>query len=287
MRHLRAVPDHALGLGTYESKNINWPTAITTYLETLRAGGSPETTIYTRRQHLEHAAKRIPAAPYEVSSDMLLSYFAAQTWQPETRRGRRATFRNFYAHAMERGHTFTNPAAALPAVKPAQPKPRPAPDSVLLQALAAAGPREQLMIRLAGELGLRRGEVAVIHSSDIVETAAGFSLIVHGKGAKDRTIPLPAGLAAVLRSKGQGFIFPGDDAGHLSPRYVGKLIASIMPEGWTMHALRHRFATRAYSLDNDLLTVQALLGHASPTTTRLYVQLPDAALRSTVERLAS
>lgn len=143
------------------------------------------------------------------------------------------------------------------------------------------------MIRLAGELGLRRGEVAVVHSKDIVKNGAGHSLIVHGKGAKDRLVPLPRGLAVVLREYGDGYIFPGDDNGHLSPRYVGKLISRTMPEGWTMHTLRHRFATRAYALDRDLLTVQTLLGHASPTTTRLYVRLPDEALRATVEKLAS
>lgn len=225
--------------------------------------------------------------PFETTNDQLTHYFAEQEWKPETRRGRRATFRNFYTWAVTTGHTFTNPAEALPTVKPAQPKPRPAPDSVLTAALLKAQPREQLMIRLAGELGLRRGEVAVIHSKDIRETLNGYALVVHGKGSKDRLIPLPSGLAAVLRGHGEGYIFPGDDGGHLSPRYVGKLIARLMPDGWTMHTLRHRFATRAYSLDRDLLTVQALLGHASPTTTRLYVQLPDDALRSVIERLAS
>lgn len=271
---------------TFYETNINWQQATAEYLTHLRAGGSPETTIYTRRQHLEHAAKRIPAAPFDVSPGQLTRYFADQEWKSETRRGRRATFRHFYSWAISAGYTFTSPADALPVVKPAQPKPRPAPDSVFLQAMLKAGPRERLMIRLAGELGLRRAEVAVLHTSDIVETPGGVSLIVHGKGAKDRTIPLPDGLAATLRSHGPGYIFPGDDAGHLSPRYVGKLIARIMPEGWTMHTLRHRFATRAYALDRDLLTVQALLGHASPTTTRLYVELPDDSLRSTVNRLA-
>lgn len=284
MRHLRALPDHR----EYVDKTAHtWAEATTAYLTHLQAGGSPQTTAYTRRQHLEHAAKRLPASPFAITAEDLTEYFAAQTWAQETRRGRRATFRHFYTWAISQGYTHTSPADALPLVKPAQPKPKPAPDSVFMATIMRAKPRERLMIRLAGELGLRRAEVAVIHTSDIIETPHGVSLIVHGKGAKDRTIPLPAGLAAILKSYPPGYIFPGDDNGHLSPRYVGKLIARIMPEGWTMHTLRHRFATRAYALDRDLLTVQALLGHASPTTTRLYVQLPDDSLRSTVERLAS
>lgn len=54
-----------------------------------------------------------------------------------------------------------------------------------------------------------------------------------------------------------------------------------------MHQLRHRFATRAYSVDRDVFTVQELLGHASPATTRRYVLVPRSALRATVKAVAS
>lgn len=60
-----------------------------------------------------------------------------------------------------------------------------------------------------------------------------------------------------------------------------------MPEGWTLHTLRHRFATRAYSIDRDLLAVQTLLGHASPVTTRRYVAVGEDRLRATVLAVAS
>jgi hypothetical protein len=43
-----------------------------------------------------------------------------------------------------------------------------------------------------------------------------------------------------------GWLFPGDEDGHLSPRWVGKLMAGALPDHWTAHTLRHRFATRAY-----------------------------------------
>jgi integrase len=85
----------------------------------------------------------------------------------------------------------------------------------------------------------------------------------------------------------EGYVFPGQDDGHLSPRYVGKLLATLLPEGWTMHTLRHRFATRAYALRSDLLLVQEMLGHASPTTTRRYVEYDRARMRAVVEELAS
>ncbi|MDQ2740537.1 MAG: site-specific integrase, partial [Actinomycetota bacterium] len=58
------------------------------------------------------------------------------------------------------------------------------------------------------------------------------------------------------------------------------------PDQWTMHSLRHRFASRAYAVDRDVLTVQDLLGHASPATTQRYVQLPDDAKRRLIEAVA-
>ena len=56
------------------------------------------------------------------------------------------------------------------------------PDDVWRAALAKASPRELLMIRLAGEAGLRRGEVAKCHRDDLIEDPRGAALIVHGKG---------------------------------------------------------------------------------------------------------
>jgi site-specific recombinase XerD len=50
-----------------------------------------------------------------------------------------------------------------------------------------------------------------------------------------------------------------------------------------MHALRHRFATKAYNIDRDVFTVQQLLGHASPETTQRYVQVSDINMRRLVE----
>ena len=138
------------------------------------------------------------------------------------------------------------------------------------------------MLRLAAELGLRRAEVAVTHSRDIFEDLGGHSLTAHGKGSKDRDVPLPPGLAAQLLAMPYGYLFPGNDGGHLSPRWVGKLVTLLLPDGLTMHTLRHRFATRAYAVDRDVFVVQELLGHASPATTRRYVQVPRAGLRRTV-----
>jgi integrase len=105
---------------------------------------------------------------------------------------------------------------------------------------------------------------------------------VTGKGGKERRIPAHPIIADALRALPRGYVFPGVDAGHLSPDRVGRLMAAALPGDWTAHSLRHRFATRAFAGQRDLLTVQQLLGHASVATTQRYTQVPDDALRRAV-----
>ena len=149
-----------------------------------------------------------------------------------------------------------------------------------------ADARERVMLRLAAEVGMRRAEVAQVHTRDVTEDMVGHSLLVHGKGGRERMVPLPRSLGRTLAEWEPGFIFPGQDHGHLSPRYVGKLMTELLPDGWTMHALRHRFATRLYALRSDLLMVQEALGHSSPTTTRRYIQYDRDRMRAAMEELA-
>lgn len=264
-----------------------WMQVIDSFIRTEAAAGAPATTQRARRDHLMHLARRVGVEPVEVTGDMLLEYVAAQTWANETRRGRRSTFRKFWGWGLNAG-VLTVPAAdALPVVRAGVASPRPCPDGAYQRALMAAQPRERLMLRLSAELGLRRAEVAQIHSRDVVDDLGGVSLRVHGKGNKERTVPLPTGLGAELVSVcDQGFAFPGDDAGHLSPRWVGKLITRLLPAELTMHTLRHRFASRAWSSGVDIWVLQSILGHASSDTTRRYVAIPKSAERSAIEGLS-
>lgn len=267
-----------------------WAETITEWLEHLEAGGVPATTRRTRREHMQRCARAGGwSSPARVSGEGLVRWFARQSWAPETRRSHRATHRAFWAWAVATGRREDSPADALPAVRATAGVPRPVDELSYRAALRDAAPRVRLILRCAAEVGLRRAEIAQVHRRDLLQDLGGWSLIVHGKGDRPRVVPLPAGLAAVIAEQCErwGYMLPGDDAGHLSPRYVGKLAAAALPESWTLHALRHRFATRAYSLDRDVFTVQQLLGHASPATTRRYVALDTSSMRSTVDRVAA
>jgi len=260
-----------------------WATAIHEYLAAQRDAGRPETTIAARRQHLEHLARRVHTDPWRLTGPELRDYTRAQPWMPETRRGRRTTFLSFWRWAVAEGHTLENPATILPPVAASSPNPRPAPDDVYRLALARATDLERIMLRLAADCGLRRAEVARVHSRDLMQDLIGWSLTVHGKGGRVRVVPLTDRLARDLLALGPGYAFPGADNGHLSPRWIGRRISRLLGPDWTMHKLRHRAATRVYQASaGDTFIVQELLGHASPATTRRYVRVPSTAIRAAV-----
>ena len=272
------------------AESWEWVAAVTAFGDWARLSGYPETTIRTRREHLQLVAKAMPHGPWQVAGEDLVGWFADRPWKPNTYRSRRTTLRAFYRWALECGHVETSPAAAIPRGVTPMPNPRPVPNRIYADALTAATPRELLICRLAAEHGLRRAEVAQIHvERDLFEDLDGWTLLVHGKGGKERLVPLLDDVAAALRGRGPGWAFPGRyGPGHLSPRWVGKIIADLLLEDYTMHKLRHRAGTRFYEESGfDLFATQELLGHASPATTRVYVRVNAARLRSTVQKAAS
>ncbi|MDR1393611.1 MAG: tyrosine-type recombinase/integrase [Bifidobacteriaceae bacterium] len=262
----------------------DWQLALDRWTLALRAAGRTQQTIHSRTDQLRRLARFLaPGGPYAVTTVDLISWMGAQTWALETRRSARAAVRAFYAWAAAAGYVNVSPAAGLPAVKAAAPCPRPASEDAIAAALAAAGSRETLVLRLAAEIGLRRAEIAQVHLKDLSRDLLGWSLLVHGKGGKDRLVPLTDGLADAIRlaaGRERGWAFHGDDGGHLSPRWVGKLAARLLPDGVTLHMLRHRFASRAWDGSRDLLTIQRILGHASPATTQRYIAASDQAARA-------
>lgn len=153
--------------------------------------------------------------------------------------------------------------------------------------MLAAPPRVQMMARLAGEVGMRRAEVAVCRREDLVEDYTGWSLIVHGKGNRERLVPITDRMAADIREFcPRGYLFPGNDNGHLSAHHVGKLVGALMPAGWSMHKLRHRFATRGLAATGDLLAVRDALGHRSVATTQIYTAITTDKVRRVTEAAA-
>lgn len=258
-----------------------WRGPVDDFLDFKRAGGVSEQTIRSRWYKLQRLANTVDVAPSEVTTRQLIAYLA-KCKAAETRKAYRNTFSTFFKWCQDFGIRQDNPAAALPSVKRPQPHPKPCPDSAIRDALRKANHAERLMILLAAECGLRRGEICQVHTNDVVAGARGeFTLIVHGKGDKQRNVPLPKGLAREILAA-HGYLFKGRWGGHVEESYVSSHVSKLLPRGYSCHKLRHRFATVAYSDSHDLLAVSRALGHSSTETTECYVALPDGALRELV-----
>lgn len=265
-----------------------WESELGSWQAWLRVSGKPETTLGVRRVQLHRLALDFAhREPWDLTLDDLVVWLMRPGWKPETMRSYRAALRSFWAWGVMTGRTAHNPAAMLPTIKAPQGVPRPAPDTVIAAARVAAPERTALMIRLAAECGLRCCEVAGIHSRDIVADLFGWSLIVTGKGGRERSIPLAPRMALALRSLPAGWAFPNGKGRHLSPHYVSKLLSKALGAGWTAHQLRHRFASTAYAAERDLRAVQELLGHSKPETTARYTAIPEGAKRVAVLAAAS
>jgi len=255
----------------------DWYQAIEAHIVHVRAGGGSSGSVRLRRHCLYDLADQVaPAGPWDVKPAQLAGFLSRQDWSPETRKSARTTLRRFYAWAEDAEHVELSPARKLPTVRIPAGRPRPTPDRVLAEALAAADPRQRLMLLLAAHAGLRRAEVAQVHTRDLVER----ELRVTGKGGVVRVVPIGGELADLLEAAPAGFLFPGRVDGHVSPGYVGFLLKRLLGDEWSGHTLRHRFASRAYAGTRDLRAVQELLGHSKPETTMRYTAIPDGALRA-------
>lgn len=262
-----------------------WDEAIRGWLAVLRLSGLAPTTLKLRRDHVRSIARRSKTThPAGLTRAHLQIICSEQPWSVEHRKAMRTSLNSFGQWALVHGLVDDNVALCLPKVRAPLPRPRPTPDHIWDELLATARPRERLIALLAGEAGLRRAEIAVVHCDDIYHDGQGWALIVHGKGGRQRVVPLTDRLAAEIRTycgvRRNCHLFPGTTDGHLSAHYIGELIADLMPPGWSIHKLRHRAATRGFAGSGNLRAVQEFLGHASVATTERYVAVSSREVRS-------
>ena len=266
-----------------------WTDALDEFAAWMKSRHLLPSTIKLRRHHMTQVARQTGApTPWSLDDRDLSEWMGSHNWGREGARAALASVRMFYRWAELRGYVDVSPATVMGAIATPPPVPRPASEDAYRRALIQADDRTRLMLRLAAELGLRRAEVAGVHGRNIDQDAGGsWWLLIDGKGRRLRRLPLSESLARELRQHGPGHVFPGKVDGHLSPDTVGHLVKNALPDGYTMHQLRHRFATQAWTASRDLFAVQRLLGHSSPNTTQRYVATTDDQLRGVMAAVAN
>lgn len=249
------------------------------YSDSMRAAGRRPLTI---RLHL-HYLKKIDRLGMveEITTEKLEKWLARPGWSPETRKSARGVARAFFrwCHGLE--IIDIDPARNLAPVKVPPGVPRPVPDQMLKDALKKADRRTRLMILFAAKAGLRACEIAALNRKDF----DGLMLHVQGKGGRKRAVPITDTRLKLALLNADPWVFPSFND-HIGAGVVTKHVSEALPEGWTCHKLRHRFASQAYAGTHDLLSVQKLLGHSSPSTTQRYVATPQGALIAAVQAAA-
>ncbi len=151
--------------------------------------------------------------------------------------------------------------------------------------------RDRAVLTLLYGCGLRIGEALALNRADAA-FGRSASLVVTGKGNKQRAVPvLPVVAAAIddylaacpFGGGPEAPLFVGARGGRLGPRQVQGRLQHLraligLPVTATPHALRHSFATHLLAGGGDLRAIQELLGHASLSTTQRYTEVDSAAL---------
>lgn len=158
--------------------------------------------------------------------------------------------------------------------------------------------RDKAVLTVLFSTGMRVSELCSL-DRDRIDTKRG-ELSIRGKGGKIRMVFLSdeakrrvgdyvekrrdADEALFIRIPRSG-VFSKDADLRLTPRSIQRIIkkystkAGIVGKNVSPHTLRHSFATDLLRNGADIRSVQAMLGHASVTTTQIYTHVTDKQLR--------
>jgi len=249
----------------------------------LKAKGCSAKTIDHREKALARLARTLPVPLLEATADMLYDWRLSLTVSNATAAGYISHVREFYRFCVERGLLEASPADGIPV--PAVPRllPRPIATTDLAYALDHATKPIRLMLVLAAWAGLRAKEIACLKADNVRIRDTHPVIIIASDGTKghgERAVPMsPAVIAEFIiagKPPATGPVFPAADGQHFEPHMISKLCNNHLHSlgiASTLHTLRHWCATTAYAVDNDILGVQEILGHAVIQTTANYAKL--------------
>jgi integrase/recombinase XerD len=122
--------------------------------------------------------------------------------------------------------------------------------------------------------------------------------ICHGKGGKDRYVPLPPPILRMLRRhwlthRNPLWLFPSPfqvEKGPMSESGVQRAFRAAVRESdiskhATVHTLRHSYATHLLEAGLNLRIIQSYLGHASPATTAIYTHMTQTSNERTAQTI--
>ena len=161
-----------------------------------------------------------------------------------------------------------------------------------------SGVRDRLIIEMALGTGLRVSELCSLRIENINLKRGQNSLLVkNGKGNKDRLVAFSSNLKNLIgdylnyRSSESPFLFPSERGDKMTRHGISKVFKKLalkasLPSHFSIHSLRHTYATNLYKASGyNLRLVQKQLGHSSITTTSVYSDVISDDLEKAVEKL--
>ena len=266
-----------------------------TMLEELQRRNYSQTTVKAYLHSVEAFAKHFHRPPDQLGPEQIRSY---QVYLLKERKmGVRtvglhtAALRFFFCKTLKRSY----PVEEVPYPK----RPRQLP-IILSQEEAvrlidsASNLFHRAMLMTLYSTGMRRAELCHLKVEDI-DSDRMLVHIRHGKGGRDRSVPLSPKLLETLREywrwmKPQTYLFPGTvNNWRVDKPITPKVLWLACREAAQRaginkpvrpHLLRHSFATHLLEQGADLPTLQALLGHADLKATSIYLHLSERHLKA-------
>jgi len=159
----------------------------------------------------------------------------------------------------------------------------------------ATGHRLGTLTALLADTGCRIDEALSLHWNDI--DFDDLLVLLHGKGRKDRRIPISLELRKRLfvyqrRSKMEGLVFPTQDGTKQGRRNVLRDFKNLCrnlgfePPARSIHAMRHTFAVNYLRKGGSVFHLQKMLGHSTLEMTRRYANLLTNDLQAIHEKVS-
>jgi site-specific recombinase XerD len=164
---------------------------------------------------------------------------------------------------------------------------------------AADGLYHRTMLMVLYSTGMRSAELLQLQVADI-DSRRMLIHIRHGKGGRDRYVPLSLTLLATLRvyyrwMRPQTWLFPGTVHNWRADKPITKRVLwnavviaaerAGLHKRVSPHLIRHSYATHLLESGADLRTIQLLLGHVEVRHTVLYLHLSQKHLQAVANPL--
>ena len=268
------------------------------FLEALSAEkGRSEKTLTSYASDLHLAYDAINGGLMNATESDIQNYLSSLPDKASSIARKASALRGFYKFLMLEKIIKTNPTTNLELPKRNRALPKfLTVDEIELLISSAGDIRNSLRLRAMIELlyasGLRVSELCELPVSGIL----GNKLLIHGKGAKERLVPMhDAAIHALnkwMDARGDTdskYVFPSNaKSGHITRDGFFKILkkcavlAGIDPNRVSPHVLRHSFASHLLAGGANLRAIQTMLGHEDISTTQIYTHVMPEKLKETV-----